>query len=150
MTAIWIVAATAIGIVNTSVAVPERGLSQPAAACIAENAPKVEQAVESLPDAVTFLTGDVCAVPLADEQNARSQQTMREFKDKQAARCAAQKDQPETKTTVLDPCQMAELYDGYDVTGGDSYYVAAKTPEATAYAAKLLLDLRLARLNAKH
>jgi hypothetical protein len=129
--------------------VPPRGLSEPVKSCLTQNAPKVEEAISSLTEGVTFLTDNICAVPLADDNEQRSQGEMKAYKDKQEARCAAERDKPKVKS-VVDACQMAAIYDAYDFPGSSASYGTAHTPDATAYAAKLLLDLRLVRLSGKH
>jgi hypothetical protein len=131
-----------------------KALPEPVAACISENAPKVERAVTSLPEATSFLVGSVCAAPIAEEQRRESRLMMQNQAKKMQALCDARKARGAKSGTSEDdynPCDMVSTFsaDAEQATDWTIFGTLRATPEPTAYGAKLLLDLRLARIGSK-
>jgi hypothetical protein len=123
-------------------------LAAPIAACIRDNAPKVEQAIPSLTDGVEFLVGSICAV----EVSAINQQQMVEQQRRASERwqkwCEEQRRAPQSSTEgqAVDVCAYTKL--GFVTEDGEGWTIYAPTVKpatATALAARLLMDLRLAR-----
>ena len=119
--------------------------------CIRDNAASVEKAVPDLTQAVDFLVTDVCAVPIAQEQERQA----KVMADKQAARmkavCASMKASGDTTSSSEDgdlssPEMCNPAFTDDDLT---SVYVtgfgaqSVHQPAGNALAAHLLLDLRL-------
>src|SRR5262249_38952942 len=117
-------------------------LTGPLADCIRTNAPRVEQAVPSLTDAVTFLTDHVCAVEIAEEANRRQVARAQAQADARKKEC----EQREASLPTHRPNACAEFGRPLPYTDlGLGPLLGAKVlPEANAMAAKVLLDLRLA------
>ena len=121
--------------------------------CIRENAPAVEQAVPSLTDAVDFLVSDLCAKPIAEQQERERRESITALQALTKKQCTSRTttSQAEVKSED-DPCALTGV-DALDLTGG-SYTLYApgynKPAEPTALAAKILLDLRISRMNATH
>jgi hypothetical protein len=118
------------------------------AQCIRDNAPAVERAVSSLNDAVDFLTRKVCAVPVAALAERVQHDAMQKWSDQMKAYCL------HTKAAGAKPDEDANTCDeNFDYSGMTLFAARGGMPEppappdATALAAKLLLDLRLAHLN---
>jgi len=124
--------------------------------CIRDNAPKVEQAINPLNTAVDFLVGDVCAEPIAAELERRQLAYFANMQQQAKKQCEARpKPTPPAGAKAedneeTDPCTPGALdYTALVSNGGWTMFGAgasrAEPPQATALAAKLLLDLRLAR-----
>jgi len=151
MAGLWIAAAAGVGIVGMSLGAPPPAELTPAvSSCISENAPKAEQAIASLNDATSFLVDDVCADVIAAEQNRQSAAEFQKMRDKQHQACVAQKASPGPAKQDEDDtsaCAMDNIYSAYVDQSGWTIFSGVrmeKSPQATAYAAKLLLELRLA------
>jgi hypothetical protein len=120
------------------------------AACLRENAPKVEEAIPSLNEAVEFLTGKVCAPEMDAETDRNLREMMaqlrREQCDRQKAR-SAESSQPGAPP-AMDMCKDGSLF---DMLGFSTFLQIGMqsnmkpSADATAMAAKLLLELRLKR-----
>jgi hypothetical protein len=136
----------------------EAELPAPIAACIRDNAAKVEQAIPSLTEATNFLVGSICAEPIAEDQKRRMAEYYRAMAEEQRKQCEAQRRQPPGRARqqspdgeeTADPCAMASGY-SYQMTTsgwtifGSSRLLGSEPPAAVALAGRLLLDLRLAR-----
>jgi hypothetical protein len=131
------------------------GLPAPVQQCIEANAAKVEKAVSSLPEAMDFLVTGVCAVPIAAEQQRQLRLRREEMADRYRKQCDASKQSvfgnlTNSAQSEASACRLADSFSQNNpITGWTSYESAAKPPEAIGYAARLLLDLRLARTNEK-
>jgi len=125
--------------------------------CIHSNAPAVERAIDRLPDAVDFLVEDVCAKPIADAA-ARQQLVMQDkFLEELKERCAVLKQSGKAMNGAANACIQADsvraqtdaMRAGTSSGGWTLFAPAAnKSAEATSLAAKVLLDLRIQRMNA--
>jgi hypothetical protein len=120
--------------------------------CILANAPKVEQAIASLPEATEFLVGSVCIVPITNEQRRIQQLVMEKYRTAQRKICDTKK--AEGKSTKIgagedsyDPCDMLDQQAGSEPAGWTIFAGKQSDPAATALAAKTLLDLRLSKLS---
>lgn len=129
-------------------------ISRPIEQCIRDNAPAVEQAISGLSDAVNFLVGDLCAKPIADEQMQQQRERWRGIRERMQKQCAQRKTKPQPGLDANgeeDPC--FDMDDVFDFTGGGASLFGTtytKPPAAASLAAKILLDLRTARMNATH
>jgi len=125
------------------------GLASPIAECIATNAAKVEQAVASLPEATQFLVDSVCAAPISAEREAefRARSQMNAEKYKQLCEIQKQNRQPSQNSDEedSDPCRLA-AYESTDFPWTIFDSVTKAPADATSYAAKLLLELRLSHI----
>ena len=122
--------------------------------CIRMNAPKVEQSIESLTAATDFLVGSICAQEIATEAQRVQNQAQQRMIDAAQKACdtekAADSKQQDAARRRIDSCALLETSRaGLGAGGWTIYAPAIKPPAATALAAKLLLDLRLARMTAK-
>ena len=123
--------------------------------CVRDNAAGVEAAISDLNQGVDFLVGNLCAEPIAAEQARQN----KENSDRQAAHwkamCDAEKAAARVKPDAKDPmtnlCSSMRIGFLTEPNGGEDgedTYISlaggAKPPAATALAARLLLDLRLA------
>jgi len=127
----------------------------PLGKCIDENAARVEQAVVSLTDATTFLIGNVCADKVAEHVEMELRAANDEKIADQQQKCDALKT---GKTTLdlgvydRDPCialddlKRAEANVSRWPAYGTYLDIDTREPHAIAYAAALLLNLRLAHL----
>jgi hypothetical protein len=121
-------------------------IPKPIEQCIRDNAPAVEKAISRLPDAVAFLVSDLCAKPIADEQTRLQRERWAPIQERLRKQCAQRKTKPTPGLDTNgeeDPC--FDMGDVFDFTAGGG---SQKLPAATALAAKILLDLRIARMNA--
>ena len=124
-------------------------LAAPVAACIRDNAPKVEQAIQSLSEAVEFLTVDICANEINAEAQRQwtedqrtSQQRMKELCNNLRNNRPTAHDDSERVGLMCDPTLTEIGYQG----GWAMYSSGVKPAAAVALASKVLLDLRLARM----
>jgi hypothetical protein len=123
--------------------------------CIRDNVLKVERAIDDLGQATTFLTTNICAVPVAAETARRQRQYTEAYNAQWAKMCDEQKATTKTKKKdelSFDPCTIsATTKIGFlNIAGADEeelsstiYTSGIASPAATALAAQLLLDLRL-------
>jgi len=151
------IVALVAGVANASAATEETATTMAPSVeqCIRENAPKVEKAIASLTDAVDFLVNDVCAVQISEQMGALQQATMKKFYANQKKTCDEKK--AAGKSTKVgagqdsyDFCEMlgSEESTATEFTGW-TLYGKQSSPQATALAAKLLLDLRLSHSNSR-
>jgi len=145
------------GIILAMAATPSAaaGLVPQFAACIRENAPKVEQAIPSLNDGVEFLIGKVCAPEASAQLRQELADAQAETRRQQCERQKAQTAAGHPPIAGLDMCSTAA--GGSNTNYADfllplmmmmrsgSGGIAMPTADGAALAAKLLLDLRLAR-----
>jgi hypothetical protein len=136
-----------------AVAQPSDTLPRAVEECIRGNAPKVEQSIESLTAATDFLVGSICAQEISVETQRVQNQAQQRIVDAAQKACDAQKaetKQQDTGRRVIDSCTLLETSKaGLEGAGWTIYAPVVKPPAATALAAKLLLDLRLARATTK-
>src|SRR5580693_10222207 len=137
-------------------------LPVPIEQCIRDNAGKVEAAVPNLNDAVDFLVGKVCAVPIAGE-SARIAKLMQErtagqwkkmCDEETAATKGTTADGEKAGPKTFDYCAMTKvgfLTEPNDDEGGSYAYsiaLGSSPPAAVALAAQLMLDMLLAHSRA--
>jgi hypothetical protein len=126
-------------------------LPKPIEQCIRDNAPAVEKAVPSLTEAVNFLVSDVCAAPIAKEEARRTNERMAALREQARKECAQYK-QPQPMLTPQgeeNPCANSNVGAIDLMSGWTLYAPSANRPAfSTAFAAKILLDLRIAHMNA--
>lgn len=139
-------------------------LPAPIEQCIRDNAGKVEAAVSNLNDAVDFLVGKMCAVPIAAE-SARIAKLMQErtagqwkkmCDEETAATKSTTADGEKAAPKAFDYCAMTKIGFLTEPAQGDdegvsySYSIAlgSSPPAAVALAAQLILDMRLAHSRA--
>jgi hypothetical protein len=132
-------------------ALADEGMDPTIAQCIRDNAPAVERAVDSLNDAVEFLTRKVCAAPVAAFAERVRNDALKKWADQTKANCLRM------KATAAKSDDAATCDENYDYSTGLTIFASRETlpggaapPDATALAAKLLLDLRLAHQNKTH
>lgn len=134
----------------------DAALAAPIEQCIRGNAIKVSAAIPDLNQAVDFLVGKLCAKPVADAAVAAQQAAVQQYADQQRKACDDwKKTHPgvapaKNDEEAPDPCAAADAAGSLSVTLGYSIITAHgdnAPPEATALAARLLLDLRLAHEN---
>lgn len=123
-------------------AAADQTVPAPVAACIDAYAPQIEATVPSLTQGTSFIVDDLCAESIAVEQQNRLAAYRRNMYDRYSALCSAQNRAP--TSPEFDPCAIAQSLSENAPPAAEP---AEKMPEATAYAAKLLLKLRLARAN---
>jgi hypothetical protein len=147
-----------LGLSGQSIAA-EAELAAPVAACIRDNAAKVEQAIPSLTDGVQFLVGHICAREVSAEAQRQVAENQRQTRERMRKMCDELAKQPQPQPAgnersylamFCDPAAMRVGFDAYDGLGGGytAYFAiggAQGGPASTALAARLLLDLRLAR-----
>jgi hypothetical protein len=131
------------------------GVSEDIQQCIRDNAPKVERSISSLTEGVNFLVSDVCAVPVAQEMERQQNVMMASMREATKKRCEAQKaagKQDAKPADEIDPCAaMDAIYDSNAVSGWTMYSAGLNKPAApTAFAAQLLLSLRVSHMTANH
>ena len=125
------------------------------AQCIRNNTEKVERAIPSLKEGAEFLVDTICAVPVGSEARVREQQHwFGRLRDMTRANCAARKPDstPPSDSARHDPCTAtdAEWMQPANTSSDPEVYAPYRAPaEALSFAAKLLLDLRLAHQNSK-
>jgi hypothetical protein len=123
---------------------------KPVEQCIRDNAPAVERAVPSLTEAVNLLVDDVCAVPIAEAEARQLGEQMAALKEQMKKKCAPYKE-PQPMLTPQgeeNPCASADDGAADTMSGWTLYAPSVNRPAApTALAAKILLDLRIARMN---
>jgi hypothetical protein len=137
------------GMAQTNDAVPKT-----VADCIRANASKVEQSIEPLTAATEFLVGSVCAQEIAAEAQRVQSEAQQRMIDAAQRACDSGKSavpkQQDAGRRGYDACALLETSKvGVEAGGWTIYAPAPKPPAATALAAKLLLDLRLARATTK-
>jgi len=126
-------------------------LPKPIEQCIRDNAPAVERAIDRLPDAVDFLVDDVCAKPIAEQEERDRLASVAKIKESWDKTCAARKSKPKSSAQSDDDFDIcAASASSLDYTGGSYMAITGfnKPAGPTALAAQLLLQLRLQRLNA--
>jgi hypothetical protein len=125
----------------------EDEISKPVEQCIRENAPTVETAVDSLTDGVTFIIDDLCGEIISQEQ-LRQQKAKLEA-EREAAQQSCLASQAKLRSKIKLDCSTNST-PGFNSDSVEEIVVTAyvKPPAPRALAAKLLLDLRLARLKA--
>jgi hypothetical protein len=131
------------------------GTSEDIQQCIRDNAPKVEQSISSLTEGVNFLVSDICAVPVAQEMGRQQDAMMASMREASKRQCEAQKaagKQDAKPTDEPDPCAaMDAVYASSAVSGWTMYSAGLNKPAApTAFAAQLLLNLRVSHMTANH
>jgi hypothetical protein len=123
--------------------------------CIRDNAPRVEQAFESLTEAVTFLLGSVCAKPVADAAQIAAEAERESQRARLEEYCAGTENADPFDAAAsrrAETCSSRELMDIYGNRDVISYATmvrlggASADAEAVSLASSLLLDARLARL----
>ena len=142
---------------NTTNADPvnDPSLGPGVAQCIRGNADKVEQAIPSLKEGAEFLVNTLCAVPVGSEARLREQQHwFGRLRDMTRADCAARKPNPSPPSDNArpDPCTATdkEWMQPANTSSDPEVYAPYRAPaDALSFAAKLLLDLRLAHQNSK-
>jgi hypothetical protein len=124
--------------------------------CIKTNAPSVEQTISSLSDGVEFLVGDLCAVAIAREQQRNQEVAMAAFKAAMKKQCDSRAESSSSSSTKQTDDEESALctpaaYDATALSGFTLYAPGYNKPAVvTAFAAKLLLDLRLERTSNNH
>ena len=125
-------------------------------ACIRANAARVERAFDSLVEATNFLTGNICLKEIAEAAEvtrATQQERQRARVEEMCAQFDGQTPMQMVGNPMAAECQAME-YDSLwtDVETTVIYagsYAAGRVPaEMASLAASLLLDARLARLEA--
>lgn len=134
--------------------------ASPLEQCIRDNAAKVDAAVADINQAVDFLVGKICAVPLAEanatrarEIQVRSAQRLQRMCDDQAtAKAQAKPDdaKPAANGPAIDYCQLAKnltaLTDrplpAFDAWTTNAMFPGGNPAAAVGLASRLLLDLR--------
>jgi hypothetical protein len=130
------------------------GMTPAIAQCLQQNASSVETAEPDLTKATEYLVGSVCVAPIADEQRRLNQLRTKAMADRNRAQCekrvAEQKVREASRTP--NPGRSYEDCERYseilmDAARFPMAYGAAglRPPAAMSMAAKLILDLRLAR-----
>jgi hypothetical protein len=124
-------------------------------ACVRDNAAKVERAVESLEDGVTFLVNRICAGAVSEYSRiaAEVEQQQRRARLAQICADAAGADPFDNAASQLAAqCKSQEFADAY--SGGENVAYStvvrlggvAADPETISLAASLIMDARLARV----
>ncbi len=117
-------------------------LAPPVEKCIRDNAAQVEAAIPDLNQAVDFLITDLCAAPIAAEQERQSKeatdQRQAEMKDK-CAKPESQGGYPHKTRDLM--CSYSEA--ALDFSGSAVLFNLTKPPLAVGLASRLLLDLRV-------
>jgi hypothetical protein len=149
MRAIMISAVTAlIALSQTARADDLPPLAAPIAQCINDNAAKVEAAIPDLNEAVDFLVLNVCAGPVAEQQQLRMKHAAEKSVARMQKMCDDEKAADKTKPApsycnslkigfMSEPNNLEEDYFGIVATA------SSKPAAAAALASRLLLDLRL-------
>jgi hypothetical protein len=128
------------------------------AMCIRDNAPKVERAVSSLNDALSYLVYGMCAAPLNDqyEQALKLREEQRRadlFKMCENSKSRQMQNPNDGKSMPNPLCtpEMMESTTNSESVGDDvrAYGGTPRSAEATSLAASVLLELRLAHQNSK-
>jgi hypothetical protein len=125
-------------------------------ACIRANAARVERAFDSLTEATGFLTGHVCLKDVADAAEiarAAQQERRRARMEEICAEFDGQTPMQMVGNPMAAQCQTLEYQDAWLDADAAVYYIGSyasgQVPaEMTSLAASLLLDARLARLEA--
>jgi hypothetical protein len=130
------------------------GMTPAIAQCLQQNAAAVESAEPDLTKATDYLVADVCAVPVADEQQSINAERTRQMAERNRAQCldrvAQQKTQdaalPQPRNRTYENCQLQ-----YDTMIANASFplligigLANRPPAAVSMAAKLILERRLA------
>jgi hypothetical protein len=124
-------------------------IASPVEACVREHVNEVELVIADLSEAVEFLTDKICAVELANEARSRMEARFSAMRASLEQRCAAARASGSQSRSAdeEDPCVMADAYRSmsdnateWSLSGGRQ-----ANPTATALAARLLLERRLAR-----
>jgi hypothetical protein len=115
------------------------------AKCISDNAANTEQAIANLTEAVNYLVGDVCAVPVAAESQKKMLAMMERQQDQWKKLCDEEKSKPAgKKSSALDPCQMDKV--GFLSEPQDTQAsIGSASPSELALAADLLLKIRISK-----
>ena len=131
-------------------------LAAPIEQCIRDNAGKVEATIPDLNQAVDFLVGDLCAQPIAARQAAQQAEMMQDYRKNLKDACAKHAAVSKSESKAASDKPAFDMCANLDVSGvgfltepnEDSNYTifaaGGRPTDATALAAKLLLDLRLA------
>ncbi|MEM5515745.1 hypothetical protein WNY37_02215 [Henriciella sp. AS95] len=115
----------------------------PVFSCIEQYAPDVERSVTDLSDAAIFLAGSVCSVEGAAYQTQQQRLAYAKMQEQQRQRCGSMDATSETYEYVCG--EFGEYPDSFLDISASFGYLSAPT-EARAHAAKILLNLRIARL----
>jgi hypothetical protein len=129
-------------------------LAAPIAQCINDNAAKVEAAIPDLNQAVDFLVLNVCAGPVAEQQQLHIKRTAEKSVARLQKMCDDEKGADKTKPApsycnslklgfMSEPNNIDEDYFGIVATA------SSKPAAAAALASRLLLDLRLSHMAVK-
>jgi len=146
-----LVALVALGVFGAVGAHAEEAPDPAIAQCIRDNAAAVEQAVVSLNDAVEFLTQKVCAVPVAANAERAREDASKKWADEMKANCERMKANAAKSDEDATMCDQNFDYSGFTLVAMRGALPETPAPaDATALAAKLLLDLRLAHKNKTH
>jgi hypothetical protein len=129
------------------------GLTPEIAQCLKDNAASVESVEPDLTKATDFLVADACAAPVAKEwqrQNAQRQQAQAERNHAACLdRVAQQKQQDQTATTrpnrIYENCELTYNNAIANLPALPIINLPQRPPAVVALAAKMILDLRVAR-----
>jgi hypothetical protein len=154
--------ALAISLAFGAVAMPAHAQSSPEKIspaidqCIRSNAASVEVSIADLNQAVDFLVGNLCAVPIADEQAQQTKANTEKQRARWTQACAEEQNSKPTssdnKTVNAMSLFCSNMKMGFLTQGSDDdtgyiiYNAGAKPPAVVALASQLLLDLRLSHL----
>ncbi len=150
--AILTVAAFAVCAAGAAASAAE--VAKPVADCIRANASAVEQAVPSLTEATNFLVDQVCAVEVTNETQHQQAMRLQELQDAQLRECEHREAANNNGKPPPNACAQYTAADNTFasfLTGPfNTFSSMRKLPEASAFAAKTLLDLRLSHSNSGH
>jgi hypothetical protein len=146
--------ALCLGLTGPRAAAQDTDVNAALETCIRMNAARVEQAFESLSEAVGFLTNNICAKPAADAASASQTERTARQRERLETACAELESQTDQLARFGNPlaqqCDSLPYVDIYQEEGDlfEYGYYGGVTPEMTSLASSLMLDARLARTGA--
>lgn len=156
-------AACGAGWTPPAVAQASSQLSAEVKSCIKSNAPIIEQTIQSLNEATEFLTGKLCAEPIAQQVGRQQAEESKKIAEAQQARMKALCEK-QTNVGKPDNSNGSSAYIGMicdptlevaddemwfpSMTLSETYFTPPP-PSVVSFAAQTLLSLRLKKLNLK-